>query len=130
MTEKSAGKCITTENGVSFSVAAASKNTLSCEISSELGTTILNIDKASAALIADAILFSCGKAAASGEKLYYLELHNEDNNDNHINLRKNTGEVFISDNRQTNAVQTKFTLQEIYDNEKLRKYVNFIVPVK
>lgn len=129
MTEKTTGTLIHTGKGVSFSVVAVSENTVELVIASELGTNILNIDKASAALIADALTVSSGKATAAGEKLYYLELHNEDNNDSHINLRKNTGEVMISDKRQTNAVQTKFTLQEIYDNEKLRKYVHFIVPV-
>lgn len=129
MTEKTAGKIITTENGVNFSVVIMGVNAVELVIVSELGVLSLNIDKASAALIADELKVSSGKASAAGEKLYYLELHNEDNNDSHINLRKNTGEVMISDKRQTNAVQTQFTLQEIYSNEKLRKYANFIVPV-
>lgn len=130
MDEKTAGKIITTENGVNFSVVNMGVNTVALVIVSELGVMSLNIDKASAALIADEIKVLTGKAVSAGEKLYYLELHNEDNNDNFINLRKNTREVMISDKRQTSAVQTQFTLQEIYDNEKLRKYVHFIVPVK
>ena len=129
MTEKSAGKIITTEKGVNFSVVEMGDNTVEMVIVSELGVISLNIDKASAALIADELIVLSGKAVSAGEKLYYLELHNEDDNDSHINLRKSTGEVFIADKIHTCAVQTQFTLQEIYDNEKLRKYDNFIVPV-
>lgn len=129
MTEKSAGKIITTEKGVSFTVVAASENAIELVIASEQGTNILNIDKASAVLIADALTVSSGKATASGEKLYYLELHDADNS-SYINLRKRSGEVFIADQHPTGAVKTQFTLQEIYDNEKLRKYEHFIVPVK
>ena len=128
MTERTAGKIITTEKGGSFTVVAASENTVELVIASELGTNILNIDKASAALIADAITVSIGKAVSAGEKLYYLELLDDDDA-SYINLRKNSGEVFIADKSPTATVQTQFTLQEIYSNEKLRKYEHFIVPV-
>lgn len=131
MTEKSAGKIITTGKGVSFTVVAASENTIELVIASGQGANILNIDKASAVLIADALSASCGKAASAGEQLYYLKLLNDDNNSNaYVNLRKRYGQVFIADKRTTDAVQTQFTLQEIYSNEKLRKYEHFIVPVK
>lgn len=129
MTEKTAGKIntTTTEKGVSFTVVAASENTIELVIASELGTNILNIDKASAVLIADALTVSSGKAVSAAEKLYYLELL-DDEDASYINLRKNTGEVFIADEITTATVQTQFTLQEIYSNEKLRKYHHFIVP--
>lgn len=129
MTEKTASTLIRTEKGVSFSVAAVSEDIVEFVIASELGTNILYIDKVSAALIADAISVSCGKAVSAGEQLYYLELLDDDE-DSHINLRKESREVFISDKSPTAAVQTQFTLQEIYSNEKLRKYEHFIVPVK
>lgn len=129
MTKVNTGALITTEKGALCSVVAVSENTVELVVSSEFGATTLNFDKASAVLLADAISVSCGKAVSAGEQLYYLELLDDDE-DSYINLRKESREVFISDKSPTAAVQTQFTLQEIYSNEKLRKYEHFIVPVK
>ena len=119
------------KNGASFSIGCATEDGVLMTVSQgiDFENTAIHIDREGIVLLADALYKSVGLEPI--ERLYYLKLiDGSDEEMQYINYRKEEEEVFIGDDANTVYMQTKFTLQEINSNPKLKKYAQFKVPVK
>lgn len=125
------GSVVRLKNGASFSISYYTDDEVVLAISDGFGSvaTVTTIDSEGIVLLADALYKSVGLVPI--ERLYYLKLiDGSDEEMQYINYRKEEEEVFIGDDANTVYMQTKFTLQEINSNPKLKKYAQFKVPVK